>query len=142
MVSRIQRRVAAKIEAKALVSGKWPPWESETYPGGTGVGNGWLLEVRRTWRNGAIAVLERPLSNGVTHLAIRTVSQLEPTWAELQRIKNEIMGEDRPAVQIYPRVSRLIDEADMYHLWVYAADWEFGFGLHKDDAPAIRRTHG
>lgn len=131
--NRLQRRLAAKIEAKALASGKWPPWERDEYPTGTGVGNGWLREVRRAWHNGALAVLERPLRNGFTHLAIRTVSQLEPTWAELQRIKNEIMGEDRAAVQIYPRSCRLVDQADMYHLWVYPAGHEFGFGLHEDD---------
>jgi hypothetical protein len=41
-----------------------------------------------------------------------------PTWAELQRIKNELVGPEREAVQCFPKESDLVDEADMYHLWI------------------------
>lgn len=39
-------------------------------------------------------------------------------WRALQRIKNELVGEEYEAIEIYPRESELIDEANQYHLWV------------------------
>ncbi len=139
--TRVQRRLARKIEAKAIATGAWPPWCRSEFPHGIpNAGAGWTRKIRWAWHNGVYAVLARPIAESgdpriwtVTHLAIRTVSQLEPTWAELQRIKNELMGEEVTAVQVYPAASRLIDEADMYHLWCYAAGHRLGFGLHHLD---------
>jgi hypothetical protein len=39
-------------------------------------------------------------------------------WRALQRIKNELIGEEFEAIEIYPRESELVDEANQYHLWV------------------------
>lgn len=39
-------------------------------------------------------------------------------WRAFQRIKNELVGEEYEAIEIYPRESELIDEANQYHLWV------------------------
>jgi hypothetical protein len=38
-------------------------------------------------------------------------------WRDLQRIKNEILGAEEEAVEIYPAESRLVDGANQYHLW-------------------------
>lgn len=43
----------------------------------------------------------------------------DPTWAELQRIKNEIIGDECEAVQVFPKESELVDQADLYHLWLW-----------------------
>ena len=40
------------------------------------------------------------------------------TWDELQRIKNECLGEDVWCVEVYPAQSELLDVANMRHLWV------------------------
>lgn len=131
---RNQRRVAARLERERLASGLWPTWKRSETP--DGVGAGWCQFVTHAFHNEIFAVLVRPNPDaliGGYHLAIRTVSNLEPKWAELQRIKNELFGEDRSAVQVYPKQSRLIDEADMYHLWIMPEGYEFGFGLHEDD---------
>ena len=40
------------------------------------------------------------------------------TWATKQRIKNELAGPERLAFEVYPPVSELVDEADMYWLWI------------------------
>lgn len=45
-----------------------------------------------------------------------------PTWAEMQRIKNELVGEDRVGVEVFPKASEVVDEADLYHLWLYPED--------------------
>jgi hypothetical protein len=39
-------------------------------------------------------------------------------WRAMQRIKNELVGEEYEAIEIYPRESELVDEANQYHLWV------------------------
>lgn len=50
-------------------------------------------------------------------------------WRHFQRIKNELAGDEREAMEIYPKESQLVDEANTYHLWVLAeADTNpFGF---------------
>jgi hypothetical protein len=35
-------------------------------------------------------------------------------WRELQRIKNEIVGDEIEAVELYPAESRLLDTANWY----------------------------
>ena len=37
---------------------------------------------------------------------------------------------DRVAVEVYPPESQLVDDADLYHLWVLPAGFELPFGLH------------
>lgn len=49
-------------------------------------------------------------------------------WRHLQRIKNNLCGEEREAVQIYPAESRLIDESNQIHLWVYPEGHTIPFG--------------
>jgi hypothetical protein len=65
------------------------------------------------------------------HLSIKRVDR-EPIhdWRDLQRIKNELVGPEHEAVELYPAESRLVDSANQYHLWVMAdnvARWPFGF---------------
>jgi hypothetical protein len=41
-------------------------------------------------------------------------------WRELQRIKDEIVGKNHEAVELYPARSRLVDTSNQYHLFVLA----------------------
>lgn len=52
-------------------------------------------------------------------------------WRHLQRIKNEIVGPENEAVELFPAESRLVDAANQFHLWVLAdpqARFPIGFG--------------
>lgn len=49
-------------------------------------------------------------------------------WRHLQTIKNEICGPEREAVQMYPAESRLLDESNQIHLWVYPEGYRLPFG--------------
>lgn len=132
------RRQAEQIERRALRSGRWPPWTRHEGPP-PGARGGWPADISHCFANGVFAVLVRPIASPigeVLHLAIRTVTSREPSWSDLQRIKNELIGAERHSVQIYPRQSRLVDEANMYHLWIMPEGFEPGFGLHQlDEAP-------
>lgn len=50
-------------------------------------------------------------------------------WRHLQAIKNEVVGKERTAVEIYPPESQLVDTSNQYHLWVFPADIELPFGF-------------
>lgn len=121
MSTRQQRRAARSFERKGL-KGDWGLWRITDLPDGIPGGKGWNKQVRTVYVNNLYVVLYRPFrdeqGNEVIHLAIRTASQLEPPWRDMQRIKNEICGEEATAVQVMPPASELVDEADMYHMWV------------------------
>ena len=64
-------------------------------------------------------------------------------WRHFQQIKNELVGEDREAVEIYPREDRLVDTANQYHLWVLPKDIipAFGFLERKVDYTPLNGGH-
>lgn len=41
------------------------------------------------------------------------------SWRLLQDIKNEIVGVDRTAIEVYPPECEVTDTGNLYHLWVY-----------------------
>ena len=130
---RVAMRLAIKKEQRKRATGEWGPWIYHEFEAGKVGRNGWGAQIKEATSNGLYAVLIRRLEGGVIHLAIRTASQAEPPWRDLQRIKGELFGGDRVAIQICPAQERLIDAADMYHLWVLPEGHHLGFGLHPLD---------
>ena len=67
---------------------------------------------------------------GWIHLSIRTHHR-EPVrdWRHFQRIKDELVGRDREAIELYPRAGRVVDEANSYHLWCLPAGVELQLGF-------------
>ncbi len=132
--TRAAWRVVIARERKALRTGNWGPWERQAVT--PTKGDGWLLDVRAVATNDLYVVLIRPFEveglGSMRHLAIRTASSLEPPWRDLQRIKDELFGPERLAIQVCPPASQLVDAADMYHLWVYPPGLVAPFGLHLD----------
>ncbi|WP_406543843.1 hypothetical protein [Pseudobutyrivibrio sp.] len=54
-------------------------------------------------------------------------------WSEKMMIKNELFGEDRAAIEVYPKQKNLVDSADVYHLWVFDKKFEMPFGIHPSE---------
>lgn len=51
-------------------------------------------------------------------------------WRDFQRIKNELVGPDLEAVELFPAESRLVDTSNQYHLWVHTdPNYRFPFGF-------------
>lgn len=71
------------------------------------------------WTNNTYTVHRKVEESGFTWLSIRR-NDRKPIrdWRHFQRIKNELAGEEREAVELFPAESRLVDEANQYHLWV------------------------
>ena len=53
-------------------------------------------------------------------------------WRHFQQIKNEILGPQYEAVELFPAEDRLIDTGNEYHLWAYAdPQHRFPFGFDR-----------
>ncbi len=51
-------------------------------------------------------------------------------WRDKQAIKNQIVGPECEAVELYPAESRLVDSANQYHLWACPdPTWRFPLGF-------------
>lgn len=137
MSNRRDRLAARSMERRGL-SGDWGQWRITPTPNGVPGGHGWTRDIREAWANNLYAVLVRPFvderGHPVTHLAIRTASNLEPPWRDMQRIKNEIVGAEATAVQVMPPESELVDEADMYHMWVLSTRLPFTLAYQRERA--------
>jgi hypothetical protein len=80
---------------------------------------------RQLPRDAVIAVNHRyqvtrtELGGGWLHLSIKRHDRRPiRDWRAFQRIKNELAGAEREAVELYPAERRLHDAANQYHLWV------------------------
>ena len=64
-------------------------------------------------------VRETLLKDGWVWLSIKYFKkEVNPSWRELQDIKNNICGEDREALEVYPPEEHIIDTLNHFHLWV------------------------
>jgi hypothetical protein len=119
-VSRNERRIILGKEERLRKNGNWPAWETLTFPKGYVSPNpkGWAYQFTTVHRNEVFSVLDRTLPNGVRHLAVSSLSGVRPTWWEMQRIKDELAGEEATAVEVYPPHREIVDSADMFHCWV------------------------
>jgi hypothetical protein len=74
--------------------------------------------VTQIFENGWFAVSIRPIASGY-HLFISNAPGTPVrSWHDLQRIKNELIGYDHTAVEIFPPQKEVVDQANMTHLWV------------------------
>jgi hypothetical protein len=132
-----QGRIGSKREVKEnqrkLIKGMvgpWAPWDWAIPAPNSNPPYG----ACRVYRNNYYTVLEarRQTEWGrVTHLMIRRHdNKMTDSWREKQKIKNTIMGEGFTAIEVYPDVRDLVDEANMAHLWVLH-EKELPFGLHE-----------
>lgn len=124
---RNERRFLLAKEERSRKSGNWGQWSVKHFPKGSVSPNpkGWAYQFEIAHVNDVFSVLDRLLENGVRHLAITSLSQVRPSWPEMQRIKDEIAGPNATAVEVYPPQNEIVDDADMYHLWVLTGPLDF-----------------
>lgn len=108
---------------------------SDDYPAAPG---------ERVWINNLYQVYERPLVEGGgnrwVHLSIKLRDRsVIHDWRDLQRIKNEIVGPEAEAVELFPAESRLVDTSNQYHLWcVVGGRFPFGFNTRVVSDGSVR----
>ena len=82
---------------------------------------------------------------GLCHLSIHSHTRgTSHDWRHFQRIKNDVMGPNREALEIYPDERRLVDTSNEYHLWVLPEGvWApFGFDERYVDYETINKAPG
>lgn len=67
---------------------------------------------------------------GVVWLSVKRMDrEAIRDWRHMQQIKNEVIGPEREAVELFPRESRVVDNANQYHLWVAPEGEDFPLGF-------------
>lgn len=83
------------------------------------------LKAVQLWKNDLYQVELREMTAMIgdqvqqwVHLNIRrTDGYPGRDWRHFQQIKNELVGPECEAVELYPAESRLVDNSNKYHLW-------------------------
>ena len=89
-----------------------------------------------TWINDLYQVQKRYLDNGMIHLNIRRRdgAAVLRDWRHFQYIKNQLIGEECEAVELYPAESRKVDSSNKYHLYgVPDSKFRFPIGWQQRD---------
>ena len=137
MVARL-----VKIERTERKSGSWGKLEIASFPMGTVSASGWPYHMQRGLKNKWLSVLIRDIyfrwqsaaisMHGI-HAAYRTASETELSWRERQSLKTHIFGPQAVGLEIMPREDRIVDDAPMFHMWIFPDGYPMPFGIHDDD---------
>jgi hypothetical protein len=107
--------------------------------------SGWLVDVSEVLVDEAqrycilIREVDTPWGK-VEHAAIRNAASTDIPWAEKQRIKNEVFGEGRTALEVFPTKENLVDAANMYHLCVLPEGFRLPFGIKNEEGKKDKVT--
>lgn len=72
-----------------------------------------------SWENDEYEAVVAHYPNGWAYIGLyRHDEQAVRDWGVLQSIKNQTVGPEREAFELFPAESRLMDETNAYHLWV------------------------
>lgn len=79
-----------------------------------------LLKRDEVWVNDTYQVnIDRLTYPEFIHVSIKRLDKgPAKDWRDFQQIKNELVGPEFEAVELYPAESRLIDTVNQFHLWV------------------------
>lgn len=99
----------------------------------------WHSRATTMWQNDVYVVIHEPEPPshlvswpGWAWLSIRRRDrEAVRDWRDLQRIKSEVCGPDREAIEVYPTEARVVDCANQTHLWVLPEGIEIGVGWRE-----------
>jgi len=109
----------------------WTPFEEATPPRGFEDRTDIKFFVNSRYQVNVTKFMIDPPFGRCIHLSIKTRDKApHHDWRDFQRIKNEIVGPEFEAVELYPAESRLVDTSNQYHLWCFL-DFKFPFGYRN-----------
>ena len=99
---------------------------------------------QEVWENSLYnATINRKMNKAfgaeITEIAItRKDKDAIHDWRHFQQIKNDLVGENVEAIEIYPNEKRLMDTANTYWLYAFPKDYmlPFGFNTKRNIADA------
>lgn len=79
-----------------------------------------LAAANEFWVNDTYTVIVHRREDGtVDYLSVRRNDRAPVSdWRDKQEIKNQLAGPEAEAFELYPAESRVVDQANQYHLWV------------------------
>ena len=106
----------------------------------------WMPQMDRYWESeDGYGVMSRQIRTDwgvVDHVTITRMGPsigmggaLEVPWSVKQEIKDDLFGEKRVAIEVFPAAKNLVDVCDVYHLWVLPKDMTLPFGIHPTRDP-------
>lgn len=112
-------------------------WIEKPSPKSMRKGTGWFGQLNRCYvYDKKYCAMTREIKTEwgqVIHCCFRNLAGNDIPWAEKQWLKDSLFGENRVAVEVFPAKDRLVDQANMYHIWVFEEGFELPFGIHKND---------
>ena len=140
-----RERIAAKRVAQKKDWGDWRIVEvtddlRRQYP--------FLEHCEAIWMNNRYEVQQYNCTSaigGIVQLNIRRHFDVEEiTWGELQRIKNELFGEQVCGVEMFPpEAVKWNPESNVRVLWLMpTSGWSLPFGLHLPTSWGRKENHG
>jgi hypothetical protein len=86
----------------------------------------------RAFYNGKYQAMIRYDEGGITCLTIRREDRRPVTdWRDVQWIKNQLLGPEIEAVQVFPAESRLVDTSNQFYLYAFPAGYRIPFGFDE-----------
>ncbi|NJN53677.1 MAG: hypothetical protein HC804_02325 [Anaerolineae bacterium] len=76
-----------------------------------------------------LETINMPLWGEVTHLKIATPEYTQLTWVQVWQAFTAVYP-DRWAIELYPPVTDLVNEARVYHLWMLPEAWRPPQGMN------------
>lgn len=130
-MNRQQRRSAQKIHSvevkKAIKSNSVGPWVNVT-PDFIQKRQEAGKDIHRTLffvKNEVFSVQAYKQDSGAILAGVRRHDiSTSVTWQDKQKIKNDLFGPETQALEVYPRESQLVDDANMYWLWILPCEDE------------------
>ena len=129
--TRAERRQLERAKEKyvaKLMKGGYDKWIDITEQANEiAAKKGFSENPYQVWRNGMFVVqaFKTPNEWGAIRLMIRWLdARPDHDWALFQRIKNDLFGPNRIALEVYPDEYHKQDVANMYWLWVLPEGFE------------------
>lgn len=86
----------------------------------------WMSEAYGNNRYTVMVDNDAKMTNGITaKVAMVTRHDEKPIpnhWQEMQNIKNELFGPETVAIEYYPAESDLVDDCNIYWMWILPED--------------------
>ena len=105
--------------------------------------NSWNADMDRCWIDNTndICVTSRMIRTqfgNVEHVVITKGNgtcngENEITWSQKMEIKDLLFGENRFAIEVFPKRKQLVDVQDVYHLWVFDKKVDMPFGIGRGE---------
>ena len=130
---------------QGATKGELPPWTPFTRTGQIVTVGLPDMPVGTVWENSRFVVVARDCGgtdeNRMVWLSIKNAdNSARHDWREFMRVKNELVGPEAEAAELYPAESRLVDSANQWHLWcIIGSRFPFGFAerLVSESTPGV-----